>query len=262
MEKINVLIVEDQFIIAQDIESLLTDWGYNVVGVAASSEEAVALFDTHKPDLALVDVNIDGALDGIETVRLFQAKRPIPIVYLTAQADLQTVERAKASKPYAYLLKPFDERSLQISLELAFDNFSRLQDSTMGSVNELEKSNTLPLASEVKLSADVILQNHNSIFIKQNYRFVKLNKDELTYIEADRNYSFLQTKYHRYIVRMPLTMILDRLDSDNIVRVHRSYAVNINSVDEFSDSEIVILGKNIPFSPSYKDEFLKHFNVI
>ena len=214
MNKIKILIVEDQLIIARDIESLLIDWGYNVVGIAASSEEALAIFDSKKPDLALVDVHIDGETDGIETVRLFNLKRPIPIVYLTAQADIQTVERAKTSNPFAYLLKPFDERGLQISLELAFDIFSRQYVSNSDDAppqyffEKSEQSPVPPLANEVKLSADVILQNKNSIFIKQNYRFVKLQKDELLYIEADRNHSFLQTKQHRHIVRMPLTMVL------------------------------------------------------
>lgn len=268
MDRINILIVEDQLIIAQDIESLLTDWGYNVIGIASSSEEALALFESKKPDLALVDVHIEGEIDGIETVRLFNLKRPIPIVYLTAQADIQTVERAKASNPFAYLLKPFDERGLQISLELAFDNFSKqftspTEDAPPQYVGEKTPATpNLPLANEVKLSADVILQNSNSIFIKQNYRFVKLQKEDLVYIEADRNHSFLQTKQHRHIVRMPLTMILERLAMLDIIRVHRSYAVNIHCVEEFSDSEIIVNGKSIPFTASYRDEFLKHFNVM
>jgi two-component system, response regulator PdtaR len=266
--KIKILIVEDQLIIARDIESLLIDWGYNVVGIAASSEEALAIFSTKKPDIALVDVHIQGEVDGIETVRLFNLKRPIPIVYLTAQADIQTVDRAKESNPFAYLLKPFDERGLQISLELAFDLFSRQYVSQSDEVppqylaEKLDEVQAQPMAHEVKLSADVILQNNNSIFIKQNYRFVKLKKDELTYIEADRNHSFLQTKQHRHIVRMPLAMVLERLNMVEIIRVHRSFAVNIQNVEEFSETEIVVNGKSIPFTVSYREEFLRNFNVI
>jgi two-component system, response regulator PdtaR len=258
MSLIKILIVEDQLIIARDIEALLTDWGYNVVGCAASSNEALVLFDRYHPDLALVDIQIDGDMDGIEVAKRFNSTRHIPIVYLTAQADKGTVERAKSSNPSAYLLKPFDERHLQISLELALDSFIKHQNTT----TKTEVSSTATNATDIKLSSDIILQNEDSIFIKQNYRFVKLRKDELILIEADRNHSYLHTKQHRYIVRMPLTNVIERLHNDSLVRVHRSFAVNINYVEEFNDSEITVNSKSIPFTAAYRDEFLKNFNVI
>jgi two-component system, response regulator PdtaR len=258
MSLIKVLVVEDQLIIARDIEALLTDWGYHVIGCAASSDEALALFDKQKPDLALVDIHIQGDMDGIEVVKEFNARRPIPIVYLTAQADSGTVARAKSSNPFAYLLKPFDERHLQISLELAFDIFVKRQSPSP----KTDISTVTPSPNDIKLSSDIILQNNDSIFIKQNYRFVKLKKDELVLIEADRNHSFLYTKQHRYIVRMPLTTVVERLQNDTLVRVHRSFAVNIKYVEEFTDSEITVNGKSIPFTAAYREDFLKNFNVI
>ncbi len=258
MSVIKILVVEDQLIIARDIEALLFDWGYDVVGCAASSDEALTLFDKHQPDLALVDIHIQGDMDGIEVVKRFNSLRPIPIVYLTAQADIRTVERAKASNPFAYLLKPFDERHLQISLELAFDIFVKQQNTS----SKLGVSVSSPSANDIKLSSDIILQNEDSIFIKQNYRFVKLRKEELILIEADRNHSFIYTKQHRYIVRMPLATVLDRLQNHNLVRVHRSFAVNIHQVEEFNDSEITVNAKSIPFTAAYREDFLKNFNVI
>ncbi len=207
--------------------------------------------------MALVDVHIEGAIDGIETVKQFNHIRSIPIVYLTAQADFDTVQRAKSSNPFAYLLKPFDERGLQISLEMAFDAFAK-----HNMVSPKTGDTTTAPANEIKLSADVILQNDDSIFIKQNYRFVKLKKEQLMLIEADRNHSYIHTQQHRYIVRMPLTTIIERLQNEDLVRVHRSFAVNIQFVEEFNDSEIVVNGKKIPFTPAYKDDFLRHFNVI
>ncbi len=257
MTPIKILLVEDQQIIAKDLEGLLTDWGYQVIGIAASGHEAIDFFKNHQPDLALVDVNIEGNIDGIQTVEQFNQIRPIPIVYLTAQADFDTVQRAKSSNPFAYLLKPFDERGLQISLEMAFNVFAKHQIHP----SKTEDSN-ITQANEIKLSADVILQNEDSIFIKQNYRFVKLKKEEIMLIEADRNHSYIHTHQHRYIVRMPLATIIERLQIDDLVRIHRSFAINIRFVEEFNDSEIIINGKNIPFTAAYKDEFLRHFNVI
>lgn len=258
MQSIKILIVEDQKIIARDIESLLTDWGYTIVGCATTGDEALQLFKKHQPDLALVDIHIDGDMDGIDTVLEFNAIRPIPIVYLTAQADAYTVNKAKASRPSAYLLKPFDERGLQISLEMAFDTFSN----TQATPQYKKEASKVQAANEVKLGADVILQIDNAIFIKQNYRFVKLNKTELLLLEADRNHTYIQTKQHRYIVRIPLTTVMERLQYDKLVRVHRSFAINTLHIDEFNDSEIIVSGKTVPFSTAYRDDFFKKFYTV
>jgi two-component system, response regulator PdtaR len=258
MNNIKILIVEDQKIIARDLAVLLGEWGYQIVGCAATFEEAIALFNSEHPDIALIDIQLKGDKDGIETVKKMNEIRPIPIVYLTAQADTPTFERAKSSNPAAYLLKPFDERSLQISLDLAFDMFEKQYLSVQ--VHQKEENIS---ANMVKLSADIILQFNDAIFIKQNYRFVKLIKEELILLEADRNYSYIHTKQQRHIIRMPLNMALEKLQYPSLVRVHRSFAVNIQNVKEFNDNEIVMNNnKIVPFSSAYREEFLKNFNVI
>jgi two-component system, response regulator PdtaR len=260
MQPIKILIVEDENIIAQDIAALVTDWGYDLVGVASSFEEAWHIFEDQKPDIALVDIQISGNIDGVQMVKRFNEVRRIPIIYLTAQADFQTVERAKTTQPAAYLLKPFDERHLNISLDLAFENFSKQmtpQYQDLVETPKTEKQASLP----TKLTADIILKNDSSIFIKQNYRFIKLKTSELVYVEADRNHSFLVTIKHRYLIRLPLTTILERLDLAHLVRVHRSFAVSVWFVDEFDETEIIANGKSIPFSSAFREDFLQHFKV-
>jgi two-component system, response regulator PdtaR len=254
---IKILLVEDNPIIAFDLETLLTEWGYEVVGCAITGEEALRMFKEFQPDLAIVDVLLEGDMDGIETVQQFNDIREIPVVYLTAQGDFETVERAKSSSPIAYVLKPFDDRSLQISLELAFDIFTKHKTPSP------KTEDTLPAtANGIKLNADMILQNENCIFIKHNYRFVKLRKKEILMIEANSNYCFIHTKQHRYLIRMPLTAIMESLQDENLIRIHRSFSVNIKAVDEFSESELIINGKTIPISATFKDVFLKRFNII
>lgn len=258
MEKIKILVVEDQKIIAKDLASLLTSWDYQVVGTCATGEEALKLFQSEEPDIALVDIQLLGFMDGITVVERINALRPIPIVYLTAQADSKTVERAKASSPAAYLLKPFDERTLQISLELAFDTFEKQQ---LQQLKATEPSKTL--AHEVKLSSDTILAYNGSVFIKQNFRFVKLATKDLIYVEASRTYAYLITTQHKHIIRLPLVAVLEKLEIKEIVRIHRSFAVNIRHVQEFSDEEITLSnGKVLPFTTAYRDDFLKNFSVL
>lgn len=256
MQNLKVLIVEDEPLIAHDIQSLLTDWGYQVVGCASTSKDAIDIFEKQQPDIALVDVQLYGETDGIETVKHFNLSRRIPIIYLTAQADFQTVERAKTTAPAAYLLKPFDERHLHISLELALSNFFK------NAPPQYQDEKEVVFAHEVKLSADVILKQGDAVFIKQNYRFVKLKIEDLVYIEADRNHSYLVMTHQKFIVRMPLALVVERINDPQLIRVHRSFAINQRHVEAFDDTEIMVNGKAIPFTNAYRDDFLRHFNVV
>lgn len=255
MKTLKILIVEDDVLIARDLEHLLQDLGYHICGCADNGTDALRLFEAEAPDIALVDINVNGAQDGVDIVRAMNVLRPIPIIFLTAQADFQTVERAKSTKPAAYLLKPFDERHLHISIDLAISNF-------------LGKENTekVPLENTVtaspKLCADMILMKGNTIFLKQNYKFVQCRLEDLMYIEADGNHSKLHFKQHKVILRIPLSTVVERLNHENIVKVHRSYAINIMLVDEFDECEIVLVKKSIPFAATYRESFLKKFNVL
>lgn len=256
MENLKILIIEDESLIAHDIEGLLTDWGYHVTGIAASGEEALALFTKEQPDIALIDVQLNGQIDGIELAHKFNALHRIPLVYLTAQADSKTLERAKTTNPAAYLLKPFNEQHLHISLELAINNFYKI------SPPQYPSAKYPVFAHEVKLGADVILKSGNTFFIKQSYRFVKLQIEDLLYVEADSNHAYLVMKHQKFIVRMTLGEIIERLNCLFLVRVHRSFAINIQLVEEFDDSSVVINGKTIPLTGAYKADFLKKFSVI
>jgi two-component system, response regulator PdtaR len=255
MQHLKILIVEDEALIANDIQGLLMDWDYHVVGIAQDADMALEIFNLEHPDIVLVDVNLNGSMDGIDLAHKLNNIRKTPIIYLTAQADTKTVERAKMTEPAAYLLKPFNERHLHISLELAISNFHK-----HASDNPSDKESLF--AHEVKLSADVILKKDDAFFIKQNYRFVKLRLEDLVYVEADRNHSYLVMKNQKFIVRMALTEVVKRLQYLSLVRIHRSFAVNILFVDEFDEMEVIVNGKHIPFSSAYKDDFLKKFNVV
>ncbi|NTU85983.1 MAG: response regulator, partial [Chloroflexales bacterium] len=114
-----LLIVEDEAIIARDLATTVESFGHAVVGVVASGAEALALAAEQQPDLVLMDIHLAGRLDGIATARQLQAQRPLPVIYLTAHVDDETMRRAAATGPVGYLLKPFDERTLWSMLELA-----------------------------------------------------------------------------------------------------------------------------------------------
>ena len=114
-----ILIVEDEQIVAVDIQSVLERLGYQVVGSARSGEEACRMATENTPDLVLMDVRIEGPLDGIDTARRIRHNADVPVVFLTAYTDDETLDRAKDIEPYGYLVKPFAERDLQATIEIA-----------------------------------------------------------------------------------------------------------------------------------------------
>lgn len=114
-----ILVVEDEQIIALELKDRLTHMGHRVVGVAAAGQEAVEQARSQKPDLVLMDIKLQGPMDGIDAAKAILSEVDIPVVYLTAFADEPTVQRAKATAPYGYILKPFQERELQIVIEVS-----------------------------------------------------------------------------------------------------------------------------------------------
>ena len=119
MSGINVLIVEDEPLIAEDIRHFLGNINYSVAGIAYSSTRALDILATRHPDAVLLDISIKGDKDGIEIGEIIRKKYHIPFIYLTSHSDEHTIERAKRTLPDGYLLKPFDERDLLTSLEMA-----------------------------------------------------------------------------------------------------------------------------------------------
>jgi signal transduction histidine kinase len=114
-----IMVVEDESIVAKDLELTLKRLGYIVPATASSSDDALSKAAQHRPDLVLMDVHIKGAIDGIATARRLRREMNIPVIYLTAYADDDTVARARETEPFGYLLKPFNERELKSMLEVA-----------------------------------------------------------------------------------------------------------------------------------------------
>jgi PAS domain S-box-containing protein len=119
MQQRKVLIVEDEQIVATELREILSSLGYSVVGIASSGPDALARADESRPDLILMDIRIKGEMDGIETAVRIMARWDVPVVFVTAHADQETLRRAKATGPMGYLLKPFSERELQVAIEMA-----------------------------------------------------------------------------------------------------------------------------------------------
>jgi signal transduction histidine kinase len=118
-EPARVLVVEDERIVARDLAETLTTLGYRVVGVTPTGEQAVDAARALQPDAILMDVRLAGAIDGVEAATRIRAEQDVPVIYLTAHADDETLRRAKRTAPHGYLIKPFRTAELRCALEIA-----------------------------------------------------------------------------------------------------------------------------------------------
>ena len=119
MEKPQILVTEDERIVAMDIQSMLQGMGYSVPEVAYSGEEAIAKAAEFHPDLVLMDIMLGSGMDGVEAAETIRSRFDIPVVYLTANADEPILQRAKLTEPFGYIIKPFREREVYATLEMA-----------------------------------------------------------------------------------------------------------------------------------------------
>ena len=122
MEKYKVLIIEDELIIAEDIKDILEHASYEVIGMAASGKEAIELLSEVMPDILLVDVSIKGNMDGIQLANVIREQYNLPFIYITSYTNKSVLERAKLTKPYGYIVKPYKEQDVLIAVELALSN--------------------------------------------------------------------------------------------------------------------------------------------
>lgn len=118
MTKTQILIVEDELIVAEDLRLTLDNLGYDVIAIASTGEEAIGIAELRNPDLILMDIQLRGTIDGITTAERIHARKDIPIIYVTAYADDTLLCRAKQTTPFGYIVKPFNDREIYSNIEI------------------------------------------------------------------------------------------------------------------------------------------------
>jgi DNA-binding LytR/AlgR family response regulator len=242
----SILIVEDEMIIAANISLQLTHLGYEVTGIIPRAEVVLLHIGQQIPDIILMDINLKGDLDGIEVVHLIQKEYKIPNIYLTANSDEANFNRAKATNPYAFVSKPFKKLDLQRAIELTL---IRIQE-------EKNSEKVLDLASEEPFIIS------DCIFVRSHDKMVKVCINNILYIEAERNYCKIHCKDKEHLLVMTLKDVEEKLTSNNLMRIHRSFIVNFHHIDEIATSHVVIAKKAIPLSADLKKKLLQHIQKV
>ena len=244
---IKILIVEDEMVIGANISLQLSSLDYEVTGIVPRGEEALLHVKQNPPDLVLLDIQLKGKLDGIETACAMQKDFNIPIIYLTANADDEHFNRAKKTNPLAFISKPFKKLDLQRAIELGVqDIFQKKKEKEISSAT----TNTSPF-----LLSDCI-------FVRHNDKMVKVNISDILYIEAERNYCRIYSSNREYLLVSTLKDMDEKLPNRHFLRVHRSFIVNISKIDELATSHIVIGRKAIPVSKDLKEQLLNRLQTI
>lgn len=234
MQPCRILIVEDESLVAMDMERMLTDLGYDVLPNVNSYNEAIQLLDTTKPDLVLLDITLNDTKTGIDLSVLLQQQYKLPFIYVTSHSDKKTIDQALVTKPNGYLLKPFDANDLYTAIEVALSNFSGQP------ANDLQ---------------DSALVSNDTLFIKNDKNFIRVDIGDICWIESEHNYLYVITQKGKHIIRSNFKDFQQHVPATSFMQVHKSYIINLKKVDAFSHTDITINGKEIPLSRMYKDDF-------
>lgn len=250
MPKNNILVIEDEAIVSKDIQQSLKKLGYNIVGSASTGEKAVILALETKPDLVLMDIMLKGDMSGIDAAEQIRNKLSIPVIYLTAYADESTLEKAKVTEPYGYIIKPFKEVDLHTSIEMALYKHSKER--------EVIKERDFLYS---------IVENQGTegvIFVKSNSRLVKVKTSSILFVEALKDYVVINTEDVKYTIHSTMKDIQKKLPVKEFQRIHRSYIVRLDKIIAIEQPNVVIEGskKMLPIGGSYKDDLFKRINLV
>ena len=250
---IKIIVAEDEPLFANTIEMLIDKLGYELIKIVANSDDFIEIFEQSDADIALLDIKLEGKLDGIgvaEHIRL--SAKPIPVIFITSLNNQEVFERAKQTNPYAYIIKPFAEADLERAIELAIYKHSEAKNQTKWPEDEEFNG----------WRNDILLRQH--VFIKVENKLEKVHVQDIAYIIVEDKYLQVFTIQKKYLVRMTLKEMLDKLPSDEFVQVHRNYIINalhISDIDLKNDS-VTVLNQKINVSKRLKDYFLNRLNKL
>lgn len=219
----------------------LQELGYVLGGVARSANEAEVLFDEVQPDMVVLDVNLEGDRDGIETAAALMKRRRVPLIFVTAFPDSPTFERARRVGPFAFLGKPYNGPLLGHSIELALQHFAGDQGMQADAA-----TGELPVGT-------VLL---GGIFVREVGRYVKVPLAELLVLEADQGYTHLHTSSHKFTVRLGLAELTSRLPAAQFSQVHRGYVVQVAAIESLDPrtGTVQIGTHTVPIGRRYREE--------
>ena len=216
MLKNHILIIEDEAIVASDIQYSLQKLGFFVTGVAASGELALSMIKSSQPDLILMDIILQGKLSGLDTAELIMKTYSIPIIFLTAYVDEVTLSRAKKCEPFGYIIKPFKEIQLQTAIEMALYKFKK-EDDLIKELNLLYS-----IMDNSKIMNDML-------FIKSENKIVKIKLTDIYFIHADQSEVVIYTNNSEFKLHSSINELKEKT-GELFIQLSDQYLINKEKV--------------------------------
>jgi DNA-binding LytR/AlgR family response regulator len=235
-------------IIADDMQSMLEEIGYEIVDNVIVYEQAEEVLKTQEVDLVLIDIILASDKTGIDLGKHIRENYNIPFIFVTSNSDRATVENAKTVKPNGYLVKPFEQQDLYTSIEIALSNFSHNAKTSGGDAMDEE---------DIAVSNSIL---KDSIFVKKQHLYYRIQFGDIQFIKADNVYLEVNTVDKKFLVRSPLKDYLEKLPKNKFYRAHKSYIVNVDHIDAINSKDILINNTLIPISKEFKEFIISAMN--
>lgn len=230
MKKVGI--VEDELVIAANLESALKKMGYEPLEPASNYKEALELLESGEPELYLIDINLDNKKSGIDFAEKVRKRSDCPIIFVTAYADPKTLESTVKASPDAYLLKPVSKEQLFATLKIAINKYHE----RIASNSEAAKS----------------------ITIKDGYRYSHVSLSSILYVESDRNYvTYYLNSGKKTMERTTLKEVDERLYQFGFIKINRSYILNTKQISEVSSNEVLLQDKKFKVNKSIREKILE-----
>lgn len=233
MSDVKILIVEDEPLIADDIAMTLEKNGFQISEIVDSSLDAIDHIENNHIDFALLDINIEGARDGIWLAGHINKHFNFPYVFLTSYYDDKTLKRASDTNPAGYVVKPFDEGDLIANVHLAL----------------LKGKPQAPSKDE-------------TFFVRDKGELKSIQTDDILYVESDDNYANIYLSERKLVVPHTLKSVEEKLAGNGFIRCHKSYLVNFKKVTSISEGFIFIEKVKLPIGRSYREALIKDLPIL
>jgi DNA-binding LytR/AlgR family response regulator len=235
----NILIVEDERIVAIHLIGVLKEFGYTANDVVTSYDEAIAALQKNVYHLVMLDINLSGHQTGIDIAAFIRKNLKIPFIFLSSHQDMAIVNAALQTSPYAFLPKPFDKVTIYSALKLALKSFR--EESREDAANTEDPESTV-----IK----------DALFIKEKHVFTKILLADILYIRSDDNYLELHTTKKKFTIRETLKNIIGQLPQNIFFRVHKSFIINLNAITGINYVHVMIDKIEIPITAENRTELL------
>lgn len=242
--KYRVLVVEDEISIAENLMEILELSGEYKTDTAPSADQALEKIDSFKPNIVLLDINIQGEKDGIQVGEIINEKYKLPFIYLTAYAEKAILDRAKKTLPFGYLVKPFKVDGVLAAVEIALTNFENLQRAPE------------PSRFGKKVDEDEMVVG-DGIFARVDGLVRKIKFNDIYHIEAQGRKIIVNTKKEALTVNKSIKEIEEKLPIKEFQRVHKSHIIRLDQIEAIRAKEVVVNDVSLPIGRVYLHDLKK-----